>query len=207
MELTIGPVLACGDQQPDPPRWCAGCGPPAAQAVDHRTGVRAAPPGRRPAASVSPAARSRARCDRREPPVVATTRTVVATTRTVVRGSRRSFRHRRHRCCRQPSRRTVGLLVHALPVRSSAGVGCPFAECGEDGVVVGNGFERHERLDAVVVHDDLVVHGVDQRAPVCTSTSVTSASQREDSRGVSSGTGTTSIVRPSMAATRRIISR
>ena len=42
--------------------------------------------------------------------------------------------------------------------------------------------------------------------PVCTSTLVTSDSQRDDRLGVSSGTGTTSIVRPSIAATRRSIS-
>ena len=42
--------------------------------------------------------------------------------------------------------------------------------------------------------------------PVCTSTSVTSDSHRDDSDFDSSGTGTISNVRPSMAATRRSMS-
>ena len=52
----------------------------------------------------------------------------------------------------------------------------------------------------------LVIESISDR-PVCTSTPVTRASQREDSCGESSGTGTTSSIRPSIAATRRSISR
>ena len=51
----------------------------------------------------------------------------------------------------------------------------------------------------------LVIESISDR-PVCTSTLVTRDSQREDNRGESSGTGTTSSRRPSMAATRRSIS-
>ena len=81
-----------------------------------------------------------------------------------------------------------------------------FGKRGPHRIVVAHRLERHDsRMLSSRTTTSLVIESTRDR-PVWVSTSVTRDSQREDSCGVSSGTGTIARRVPSIAATRRIMS-